>query len=833
MKLSAPTFIIALCLVFTDAAGAQTLQTLRGHVPAQAARAHPVAPLPGNTMVDLVIGLPVRNSQALNAALAQIYDPGSPQYRKFLTPSQFNELYAPSPAAYRSLIDFVRANKLAIVNAPANHKFVHVRAPASVVNTVFHVKLQQYQHPTEKRLFYAPDTEPAIQLETPVSHISGLDNFHAPGRFPVHAVPANASGAPMSAGGSGSGGAYTGKDFRAAYAPGVSLTGRGQAVGILELDGYNSSDIQTYEKASGFPAVPLQNVYLDGYAGGSPNLESAADIELVISMAPGLSKAIVYGAPYSNAGVHDILNEMANPSQGEPLPAQISTSYYFFYDKNVYDALHQLAAQGQALFVASGDFGSYDEVNGSGAFPPADHPYVTSVGSTVLQTAGPGGAWSSETTASFSGGGHSPWGGGDPEFAIPSWQQGVNYNPSGGSTTIRNAPDVAIVGQDISIYFNGSWSGFAGTSASAPLWAGFMALVNEQALASGRPRVGFASPAIWTLAKSGTCGTCFHDIITGNNFNGINPAKYAAVPGYDLATGWGTPAGASLITALVGGVAGWGVVPGGGTTSLPDAAALFQNKIYLFAIGTNDHRHYVNSFDGSAWSGWAAVPGGGTTSLSDTAVALQNRLYLFAVGTNDHRHYVNSFDGATWSGWSQVPGGGTTSLADAATVFKNKIYLFAIGTNDHRHYVNSFDGSAWSGWGAVPGGGTTSLSDTAVALQNRLYLFAVGTNDHRHYVNSFDGATWNGWSQVPGGGTTSLADAAAVFQDKIYLFAVGTNDHHHYMNRFDGTNWTGWSQPAADGKTGLADTAAALGSHLYLFAIGMNDHQHYMLPVAP
>src|SRR5947209_3734355 len=81
--------------------------------------------------------------------------------------------------------------------------------------------------------------------------------------------------------------------------------------------------------------------------------------------------------------------------------------------------------------------------------PPADHPLVTSVGGTVLQTSGPGGAWISETTWPGSGGGYSPWGG-NPQFAIPWWQAGMDYTASKGSTTVRNAPDVSIVAQSIS-----------------------------------------------------------------------------------------------------------------------------------------------------------------------------------------------------------------------------------------------------------------------------------------------------------------------------------------------------------------------------------------------
>jgi subtilase family serine protease len=711
-------------------------QQLRGHVPDVVYKLKPVGPLAESTPIDAVIALPAQNAELRTALLRDIYDPASPRFHQYLSPRQYIETFDPTEASYQSLLDFAKANQLTVVST-APRKFLHVTAPAAVINKVFHVTLQQYQHPNENRLFYAPHADPAVRLETPVSQITGLDNLRTPRRAPnLLKPPAKVLGSPPHAGGSGNGGLYTGGDFRAAYAPGLTLTGRGQAVGILELDGYVDSDIKMYEQKNGIPNVPLQNVYLDGYAGGGPNEESAADIELVISMAPGIAKAIIYGVPYNNAGIVDALNEMANPTQGEPLPYQITTSYYFFYDKNVYDALARLALQGQAFFVASGDYGSYNEATGSGAFPPADHPLVTSVGGTELQTSGPGGAWTSETTASFSGGGYSPWGG-DPQFAIPWWQAGMDYTASKGSTTVRNAPDVSIVADNITVFFNGSWNGFAGTSAAAPLWAGFMALANEQAAASGRPRIGFANPALWAIGRGGNYPTCFHDITTGNNFNGTNPNLYSAVAGYDLCTGWGTPNGKDLINALVGFSPGWGVLPGGGTTVLSDAATVFQNRLYLFGIGINDHHHYVNSFDGQNWSGWSAVPGGGTTNLADAVTVFQNRLYLFGIGINDHHHYVNSFDGLTWSGWSVVPGDGTAAVSNAAAVLQGHLYLFAIGINDHHHYVNSFDGQSWSGWAALWGGGKTLLADAVTVFNNKIYVFGIGINDHQHYMKTF------------------------------------------------------------------------------------------------
>jgi len=803
----------------SDPASSVRLQKLEGHRPREMAVLKSLGPVADDKIVDVSIALRAPNEEALNAFVNDVYDPASPNYHAFLTPAEFTERFAPSAKDYQAVVDFATRNKLTIVSTWSNRLHVHVRGTAAAMNSAFHVQLESFKHPTEARTFYGPDRDPSLDLQVPIKSIVGLNTLHLPRHV-------------RQAGGSGSGGTYTGKDFRKAYAPNVSMTGTGQTVGILELDGYDPNDIATYAKLSGFSAVKLQNVYLDNFTGVGPDSvgrqEATGDIEFVLSMAPGVQQITIYGISYDNAAVLDALTEMANPSKGEPFPNQISTSFYFNYESGaVYAPLAQLAAQGQALFVASGDYGSYNESTGAGDFPPTDDPHVTAVGGTVLTT-DVNGAWSSETTWSSSGGGFSPWAAGDPEFKIPSWQQGMNFAAFGGSSTARNAPDVSIIATNTSYYYKGGWSGFAGTSEAAPLWAGFLALVNQQAAMRGRPRIGSPNSAIYQIERSGSCATCFHDITTGNNFNGTNPGKYSAVPGYDLCTGWGSPNGQDLINALVNSSVGWGVLPGGGTTNVSDAATVFQGKLYLFGIGIGDHRHYVNTFDGNQWNGWGLLPGGGTAVLSDAATVFQNKLYLFGVGINDHRHYVNMFDGASWAGWSNVPGGGTTNVADAAAVYQNKLYLFGIGINDHHHYVKTFDGTTWSAWSAVPGGGTTVLSDTATAFQNKLYLFGIGIGDHRHYVNTFNGMSWSGWSAMPGNGTTNVADVAVALGNKLYVFAIGINDHHHYVNAFDGATWGGWSQVPGGGKTLLPDAAAVFNNKVYLFGIGTNDHQHYL-----
>src|SRR5262249_17508548 len=160
------------------------------------------------------------------------------------------------------------------------------------------------------------------------------------------------------------------------------------------------------------------------------------------------------------------------------------------------------------------------------------------------------GAWVSETVWNNPGTG-STGGGVSSSVPLPNYQQNLDMTASKGSTTKRNAPDVSMVADGVWVtYDNGSSSVFGGTSCSAPLWAGFTALVNQQAASIGKPPVGFLNPAFYALGASADYTNNFHDVISGNNTNSGSPTLYYAVAGYDLCTGWGSPAGQTLINAL-------------------------------------------------------------------------------------------------------------------------------------------------------------------------------------------------------------------------------------------------------------------------------------------
>jgi subtilase family serine protease len=198
-----------------------------------------------------------------------------------------------------------------------------------------------------------------------------------------------------------------------------------------------------------------------------------------------------------------------------------------------------MASQGQTFLAASGDSSTWSSRNEAW---PADAAYVVGVGGTDLMTAKAGGAWSSETAWADSGGGISP-----DKIAIPSWQKPVITSTNKGSTTYRNGPDIS-ANANFTFYTCSDQTTclaneYGGTSFAAPMWAGFLALANQQAATLGKPAVGFINPTIYAQNVTSSYAVDFHDITSGTS------GSYSAVTGFDLVTGWGSPK-AGLITTL-------------------------------------------------------------------------------------------------------------------------------------------------------------------------------------------------------------------------------------------------------------------------------------------
>ncbi|MGA7374883.1 MAG: S53 family peptidase [Candidatus Sulfotelmatobacter sp.] len=593
----------------------QTLQALHHHVrPVVASgQAAPVGVLPPGQRMNLAIMLPLRNPAELTNLLDRLYDPGSPDYHQFLSVAQFTEQFGPTVADYQAVVDFAKANGFTVTNTPPNRLLVDINGTVAQIQNAFHVVMTVYKHPTENRTFYSPDREPSLDLSVPISHIAGLNNYSIP-RPMLKKTPVSAA-LKSNASGSGPQGAYRPSDMRAAYYGGTALTGTGQSVGLLEFDGYELADVKSDMGGETY-TVTITNVLVDGGTAGSDgdDGEQAIDIAQPIGMAPGLTSVRVYIAPgtsYIGVGDVDIFNKMATDN----ISKQLSCSWGWApEDASSNDPIFkEFAAQGQNLFVASGDAAEYTGNNDIDESYPAEDVYVVAVGGTDLTTSGAGGPWESETAWSDSSGGPA-----DDGFAIPSWQVGVANSSNDASTTIRNIPDVAaeanydnILCDDGTCYYNE----YGGTSYAAPRWAGYLALANQQNVTNHGTTLGFLNPLIYPIAFGIAYDSNLHDITSGSN-------GYPAVTGYDLVTGWGTPNGATLINTLTG-----SATPSFTLSDSPTSLTITEGGASgTSTISVND----VSGFTGSVTLAASALPTGVTAAFSPNPTTGTSTLTLTA-----------------------------------------------------------------------------------------------------------------------------------------------------------------------------------------------------------
>jgi len=503
----------------------------------------------GQTM-NLTIALPLRNEDELDQFLTDVYDPQSANYRQFLTVEEFTERFGPTQAQYDAVEDFARQNGLAVTGTSPNRLNVQVAGSVARVEAAFHVQMGLYQHPTEPRMFFAPDREPTTNLSFPLWHVSGLDNFSLPHPAGLEKRPDSAQAKADATMGSGPSAAFLGSDMRAAYYGGTALTGAGQSLGLVEFYGTDLADLQTYytNAHQTYPAGVVTLLSTDGTstscvhsaAGGNcDDTEQTLDMTAALGMAPGLTSLVVYVGSSDAA----IFNAMATHN---PLNAQLGSSWSWgVADTSTDDPyFKEFAAQGQNLFQATGDDAKWTATGAAAETYPADDAYLTAVGGTDLSTGSAAGAWSAETAWADGGGGISP-----NKIAIPSWQTAAAASCASCSQSYRNGPDVS-ANANFTFYVCADQTTctaneYGGTSFAAPMWAGYMALVNQQAVANGKKPLGFINPTLYAIGASSSYVTDFHDVTSGSN-------GYSAGTGYDLATGWGSPNGSALINALAG-----------------------------------------------------------------------------------------------------------------------------------------------------------------------------------------------------------------------------------------------------------------------------------------
>jgi len=340
--------------------------------------------------------------------------------------------------------------------------------------------------------------------------------------------------------------------------------GTGQIIALLEFGGgYFPSDLERFIGLAGIALPNVQPVSVDNVATNAKDGaegEVMLDIEIVAGACPNATIQ-VYFSTFDQQGWVDAINAAITAS-----PVVISLSWGLAEDdpswsqdalQAINDAMHQAALMGITVCIASGDDGSSDGVTDGLAHTdfPAASPYVLGVGGTMF-TIDSMGAISAETTwkegdGTRADGGGASGGGVSTVFARPAWQTVTVQSVNPGAIDGRVVPDIAALAglPGYNVVIDGQVGVDGGTSAATPLWACLIARIISN-LPSGQ-KLPFLAPLLYQVSGGATVGAegC-NDITTGDNVS-AEVGGYAAGPGYDAVTGWGTPNGTSLLNALL------------------------------------------------------------------------------------------------------------------------------------------------------------------------------------------------------------------------------------------------------------------------------------------
>jgi kumamolisin len=462
---------------------------------------------------------------------------------------EYEARYGASRADVRKVAEFASEHSLSVEQVNAAGRTVTLTGTCFNFAKAFQVKLERYELAGGSYRGRTGPVKIPAELEGIVVAVHGLDNrpqARAHFRIAGAARPAVSAVANTS---------YTPLQIAKAYNF-PSGNGAGQTIGIIELGGgYNLSELQSYFKGLKLTPPTIVAVSVDGaqnQPNGDPNgpdTEVALDIEVAGAVAPG-ARIVVYFAPNSDSGFLDAINQAAMDKVNQPSVISISwggpESSWTAQSLQTYNsALQAATAVGVTVCVASGDNGSADGVSDGQDHVdfPASSPYALGCGGTSLSISGS--TIRSEVVWNGGSGGGATGGGVSETFALPSWQANAKVPVSKNRSKYkgRGVPDIsgdADPATGYQVTSDGSSFTVGGTSAVAPLWAGLIALFNQ----SLKKPVGYLNPTLYQ-AIANTAGT-LRDITSGNN------GDYSAGPGWDACTGWGSPNGAALLSALSG-----------------------------------------------------------------------------------------------------------------------------------------------------------------------------------------------------------------------------------------------------------------------------------------
>ncbi|MFC1434122.1 protease pro-enzyme activation domain-containing protein [Streptacidiphilus sp. N1-3] len=577
-------------------------------IPAGAVRTGSAA---ADTTLHLAVNLKPRDPAALSAFVAQVSDPKSANYHRYLATGQFASAFGPTKSTVDSVTKALRAAGLKPGALSKDGLSIPVTASVATASHALGTGFATVKL-TDGTESYLNTSAPALPsgAAAEVSGITGLNNLSVMKSHhtkPVlagkatgtgvgsRALSAHASGPNLCAGVTNllkENGLVDTRDY---YSPGAlasayglphtTTAGAGSTVAVFELEDVLESAISDWKSCLGISSA-WSTVAVDGGhtvtadpTSNDVGTEAALDIEDVMALAPGAS-VIDYEGPDANLAteqnVLDVYQKMVDDNKAQVLsiswgvcdldadPAQLAAENTIFAEA---------AAQGQTVVSSSGDAGSTD-CSGDGSSnganlsvdDPASQPYVTGVGGTWMNGSGSTlkqATWNYGSSKGGAGGGgvSNVWNSGNGPLLYQTGFTGSGYSntcAAASGQVCRQVPDVSALADPSAGYVisigDGYWNIIGGTSAAAPTWAAMIALAATTADCKANGRVGQLNPIVYNAARS-SYGTSFTDITTGNNDwtpSGYKGGKYASTSGYDMATGLGTPKYAGLVGQLCG-----------------------------------------------------------------------------------------------------------------------------------------------------------------------------------------------------------------------------------------------------------------------------------------
>jgi subtilase family serine protease len=458
-----------------------------------------------------------------------------------LSPAELGARFGPPLAALVRIRRALERHRITVLGGYPQRTAIDAVGPAATVERLFSVRLRAYAGPGGQR-YYAPLGPPRLPswLSATVTGVVGLDSEQ---RLVPADVPSDGMDPTLVAS------AY---DVSPLHALGDE--GAGLSIAIASFQRFDDGDVATYATRFGVKGPTPEHLAVGGGASVSGDDEADLDVEVVRAIAPA-AQVLVYEAPSTDLGEVELLNRIvasgvrvASMSWGQC--DTVADGVAGSYRQAVEHALEEAAAAGTTFFIASGDSGAYDCQRDDFADHqlsvdfPSDTPYDVSVGGTLLSVDTDGGyagesAW--DDPFEYAGGG----GGIDRRDARPSWQSDYGIGSSAG----RGVPDVSAAasgGSPWDLELSGQSAQASGTSAAAPFWAASMLLAEQYAAGSSAPGRCFLAPVLYRLAETPQPFPGFHDVVSGSN------RYYPARPGWDYATGLGSPDVYSLARDLAG-----------------------------------------------------------------------------------------------------------------------------------------------------------------------------------------------------------------------------------------------------------------------------------------